>query len=162
MARARLAAAQLGAVGSAPAWPRQVRRSSGMAGALRGHERQHISRPHPPGRPAHRGEKHLQVIGHRCHRVRPAPASQELQVPIQQPNPSRTTSSPAAFRDRVRRTLEVEISSQTAAGETAREYFLGNVVNDDQGLAEAHPALDGGEELTHKGSLRSSGGDDHA
>ena len=56
------------------------------AGALRGHERQHIGRPDPPRRLAHHGEEDLQVIGHGQHRVRPAPASQELQVLIQQPD----------------------------------------------------------------------------
>ena len=41
----------------------------------------------PPRRLAHHGEEHLQVIGHSQHRVRPAPASQEPQVLIQQPAP---------------------------------------------------------------------------
>jgi len=56
------------------------------AGPLRGHERQHIHRTDPPRRLAHHGEEDLQVIRH-GHRVRPAPASQELQVLIQQPHP---------------------------------------------------------------------------
>ena len=72
----------------------------------------------PPRRLADHGEEDLQVIRHRQHRVRPAPARQELQVLIQQPAPpAAPPRSPAAFRDRVRRTavtgMQASISIRT-------------------------------------------------
>jgi hypothetical protein len=55
-----------------------------IAREMRGHKPQHIGRADPPRWLQHNGEEDLQVIGHGQDRVRPAPASQELQVLIQQ------------------------------------------------------------------------------
>ena len=69
----------------APACPGHLQTAI-PASALSCHERQHVNRADPPRRLRGRGEEDLQVIGHGQHRVRPAPASQELQVLIQQPD----------------------------------------------------------------------------
>jgi hypothetical protein len=74
------------------------------AGPLHGHERQHVGRPDPPRRLADHGEEDLRssatastVFG----RHRPARNSR---YSSSSRTPSRTTNSPAAFRDRVRQT----------------------------------------------------------
>jgi hypothetical protein len=60
---------------------------TGPARALRGDERQHISRPDLIWRLTHHREAHLQVIRGRQHRIRPAPPAQELQIDIGQRHP---------------------------------------------------------------------------
>jgi hypothetical protein len=57
------------------------------ARALRGDERQHISRPDLIRRLTHHREEHLQVVRGCQHRIWPAPPAQELQIDIGQRHP---------------------------------------------------------------------------
>jgi hypothetical protein len=64
--------------------PAKVAADRRPAGALRGHERQNISRSHILGLLVDHGEEHLQIERRRQHRVRPAPPRHEPQIVIQQ------------------------------------------------------------------------------
>jgi hypothetical protein len=54
------------------------------AGALRGHERQHVDRADPSRRLGNDSEEDLQIVGNRQHRVRTASPRQKLQILIKQ------------------------------------------------------------------------------
>ena len=47
-------------------------------------------------------EERLQIERHRPHRVRPSPAGDELQVPVNQRSPSAKRVSPALVEDRIK------------------------------------------------------------
>jgi hypothetical protein len=94
----------VGTVAATGEWPALPGAPAGLAGALRGDEPQHVGGPDLIRRLGHHGEEHLQVIGGRSHRVRPAPATQELQVRIGQRHPDPGDQRPGAVTrtDRIR------------------------------------------------------------
>jgi hypothetical protein len=82
------------------------------ARALRGDERQHIGRPDLIRRLGDHREEHLQVIGSRQHRIRPAPPAQELQIHIGQRHPDPDSQLTGA----VTRTRHAKTSSAHSKG----------------------------------------------
>ena len=113
---------------------RLQRLGAGAAGALGGEEPQHVNRRNLLRCLRDDAEEHPQVVGRGRHRVRPAPAIQELQIVIEQrhPEPDQHLPSGISRTDQTRigqRHLGASSSVDRAATTAGRNVLLDHVHN---------------------------------